>query len=538
MNKVSTYVSDKQIAWLVLLIVLILSVIIRYRFLDVPLERDEGEYAYAGQLILQGIPPYQEVYNMKLPGIYAIYALFLAILGPSLQGIHTALLITNAITIITIFLLARQFASLLCAVISAASFALLSVGQPVQGVFANAEHFVIVFAIGGLFTTFQGLATSSLLRLFSAGLLLGLGFVIKQHGFAFIALAAVYIVFDSLRRRPIQWRGLTLRSLSFAGGVVTVLSCLCFIMTWTGVFKAFWFWTFDYASTYVSQVPPGEAWPRFIRNFIPIVHAAPMLWTLVGLGFFAVVTSRIEKHYKVFLLMYAFFSVLSICPSFYFRKHYFVLLLPCASLFVGFTISVAWDFLSKGYSKKVRCGVLVLLILACFSQAIYKQRDFLFDMTPLQVSRATYWPNPFPESLAISKFIRERTSPSDRIAILGSEPQILFYSKRRSASGYIYMYPMMENHDFALQMQREFIRDVEEKNAKYLVFVNVPYSWLIRPDSHKEIFQWIRGFVHRGDLKLVGVVEVLEHESIYHWEPNVRWPAPSPFWISIFERIP
>jgi len=33
-----------------------------------------GEYAYAGQLILQGVPPYKEAYNMKLPGTYAAYA--------------------------------------------------------------------------------------------------------------------------------------------------------------------------------------------------------------------------------------------------------------------------------------------------------------------------------------------------------------------------------------------------------------------------------------------------------------------------------
>jgi hypothetical protein len=38
------------------------------------LERDEGEYAYAGQLMLQGIPPYQLAYTMKLPGPFAAYA--------------------------------------------------------------------------------------------------------------------------------------------------------------------------------------------------------------------------------------------------------------------------------------------------------------------------------------------------------------------------------------------------------------------------------------------------------------------------------
>src|SRR5665213_624499 len=56
--------------WLVILIVLLFTGFIRFRLLDMPLERDEGEYAYAGQLILQGIPPYDLAYNMKQQGIF------------------------------------------------------------------------------------------------------------------------------------------------------------------------------------------------------------------------------------------------------------------------------------------------------------------------------------------------------------------------------------------------------------------------------------------------------------------------------------
>ena len=536
MKNITKSISNERIAWCALLIVLVLAGIIRYGLLNVPFERDEGEYAYAGQLILQGIPPYQEVYNMKFPGTYAAYALFLVMFGQSHQGIHMALLIINAITIITVFFLAKHIANLLCAVISAASFALLSVSQSVQGVFANAEHFVIVFATGGLLVMLRGLATASLFRLFAAGLLLGLGFVMKQHGFAFSALAALYIVFDSLRQRPILWRGLALRLLSFAGGVLTVFGCLCLIMAWTGVFRTFWFWTFGYASAYISYVPLGQAWQGFITTFTPIVRSAPLLWILVGFGFFTFVTKGIAKHHKVFLLMYAVFSVLSICPGFYFRPHYFVLLLPCASLFVGVTISVFADFLSRFSSKKIQYGVPIFLIIICLCQSIYKQRDFIFHMTLFQVSRSTYWLNPFPESLEIADFIRKHTSPEDRIAILGSEPQIFFYSQRRSASSYIYMYPLMENHDFALQMQKDFIKDVEAINPKYLIYVGVPTSWLRRRDSHKEIFQWLDGYLQRGHLKLVGVVELWEDEAVYHWEPDVKWPVPTRFWIAIFER--
>src|SRR3954447_20963536 len=64
---------------------------IRFRLLDMPLERDEGEYAYAGQLMLQGIPPYKFAYNMKLPGTYASYAFIMAVFGQTTRGIHLGL---------------------------------------------------------------------------------------------------------------------------------------------------------------------------------------------------------------------------------------------------------------------------------------------------------------------------------------------------------------------------------------------------------------------------------------------------------------
>ena len=43
-----------------------LVVAIRIRLLGIPLERDEGEYAYAGQLILQGVPPYKLVVRQSV----------------------------------------------------------------------------------------------------------------------------------------------------------------------------------------------------------------------------------------------------------------------------------------------------------------------------------------------------------------------------------------------------------------------------------------------------------------------------------------
>src|SRR5438270_6715693 len=84
--------------------VLALSLFVRFRLRDMPLERDEGEYAYAGQLMLQGVPPYKEAYNMKLPGTYAAYAVGMAIFGQTPSGVHVTVALVNAASIVLMFL--------------------------------------------------------------------------------------------------------------------------------------------------------------------------------------------------------------------------------------------------------------------------------------------------------------------------------------------------------------------------------------------------------------------------------------------------
>src|SRR5499433_4249831 len=89
-------------------VVILLVSGIRFRLRDFPLERDEGEYAYAGQLILQGIPPYQLAYNMKLPGTYAAYALMMAVFGQTPSGIHIGVILVTSACVLLVFAIARR----------------------------------------------------------------------------------------------------------------------------------------------------------------------------------------------------------------------------------------------------------------------------------------------------------------------------------------------------------------------------------------------------------------------------------------------
>ena len=96
----------------------------------------------------------------------------------------------------------------------------------------------------------------------------------------------------------------------------------------------------------------------------------------------------------------------------------------------------------------------------------------------------------FPENAELGAFIRDTSPAGARIAVLGSEPEIYFYARRHSATGYLYAYPLVEPHKYARKMQEEMIREIESVKPEYLVFVNVKESWLAQGESQQQIFQW------------------------------------------------
>jgi hypothetical protein len=524
-----------NLSWCALLVIVLLSAGMRYGLLEVPLDRDEGEYAYAGQLILQGIPPYQQLYNMKLPGIYIMYAGVLAAFGQTHTGVHLGLLITNAATIVLLFLLAKWLIDPLAGVVAAACFAVLSVGQPVLGVFAKAEHFVILWALGGLVLMLVALDVGRPWLLFCSGLLFGISFLMKQHGVAFVALGGLYILINQLQKRARDWLHLTTRCALFTIGVAVPYGLTCLILELAGVFGKFWFWTVDYAMAYTSQVPIDHAWACFKKWSVPIGGSAPLIWSLVGLGLTALVWDKRAWRRSIFIVTFAVSSLVAICPGFYFRPHYFVMTLPAAALLAGIAISAIVNILSNVRSHVVQYGLPILLAIICLTVSVYQQRRYLFQMTPMETCRATYGLNPFPESLEIGRFIRKHTKDDERIAVIGSEPQIYFYSRRRSASGYIYMYSLMEKHGFAMQMQKEMIREIESAQPRFLIFVRINTSWLQRPESHKLLFEWFHSYQAKH-YSLVGLVDLFEDTTFYHWAPNVKWPPRSRFWIAVLKR--
>ena len=207
-----------------LILLVVLAVVVRLRLLALPLERDEGEFAYAGQLILQGIAPYKLAFNMKMPGTYADYAVLMAVFGQSATGLHLGFLFVNLGTIWLLFLLARQLLEGGAVPVCCATYVLLSLSPAVLGLEGHATHLVVIHALGGLLLLLRARRTGKAAALFLSGLLFGLAFLCKQPGLFFGVFGAALLVRDAFAARSVSWR-LCARNLAwFSLGLVVPLA--------------------------------------------------------------------------------------------------------------------------------------------------------------------------------------------------------------------------------------------------------------------------------------------------------------------------
>jgi hypothetical protein len=516
-------------------LVILLFASIRFRLRDFPLERDEGEYAYAGQLMLQSIPPYQLAYNMKFPGTYAAYAIILAIFGPTPAAVHTGILLVNAAATLLVYLLAKRLFGTVAGCVASASYALLSTSPSVMGLAGHATHFVMLFAVGSLLVLLKAIETKQLQAYFWSGLLGGLAFLMKQPGIFFPLFAGLYLIGNEWRK-PIEWRNLSQRVGMFFGGILLPFAATCLILYWAGVFKTFWFWTISYGREYASTLSVGEGIQVFWSAIPRVIGPSFLIWVIAAIGLCAFLWNRESRTHLIFVFGLFLFSFLAVCPGFYFREHYFILLLPALSILAGHAVSSARQSLSNIQGSRGLTMLPIVLFLGTFSYSLFQQRKVLFQLDPLAACREIYGSNPFPEALTIADYLKAHTSPTARIAVLGSEPEIYFYSQRHSATGYIYTYGLMEEQKYALQMQAEMIREIEASHPEYLVYVDVSSSWLARAGSPqlKNFFAWAQKYVGE-QYELVGTADILDDHTEYRWDEEAKGYQPrSLFAVQVF----
>lgn len=559
-------------SWLIVSLTILLVFAIRVRLRQMPLERDEGEYAYAGQLILHGVPPYKEAYNMKLPGTYAAYALIMAAFGQTASGIHIGVALISAASIALIFIIGRKLLDEPGGVVAAISYGLLSTSPSVLGLAGHATHFIVLPALAGTLLLLRvreqalnravnalpNRAASSpssdesknpLVRypILFAGLLFGIAFLMKQHGIFFGIFGGLYLIFshlyepqsikerrekeaadDSNGTRTIKRKELRTPSLRYGGKLPAiawsrtfrdvalfsagfafpyVLTCL---LLWAaGVLPQFTFWTITYARKYATALPQGIG-NDIVRTTLETVTGSNiLLWIIPWLGALLMAWERrLANEHRFLLVTLLLCSLGSISVGFYFRQHYFITLLPVLALLTGLAVSRALRLVRHDTTIELFLALPVFLLFGggCLL-SLGGNGALWFTMSPTEATESIYHTSLFSDAYDLAESLHAKATRDSRVAVLGSEPEIYFYSRRRSATSYIYMYPLMEKHPYAAQMQQEMIAEIENKKPAYVVYVDEPNSWLRQPASQHLLDDWWQNY-WTTNLDLIQTIDV------------------------------
>jgi hypothetical protein len=537
------------------------TILCRLRLLGIPLERDEGEYGYAGQQMLAGIPPFVSIYHVKFPGIYAVYAIIEAIFGQTTAGIHLGLLVVNILSGTILFFIGARIIGKTYGAFAVSCFFVITLSQTTSGFSANSEHFLIFFAMLGILlaliatapaTEKQEITAGSVFPfsrvlparpflIFYSGFSLGIAYTIKQQAFLFILFCLYFLFFKWIVEKPANYKRILFEFILYCVGAGLPFGITCLIFLRLGIFDKFWWWTWSYPRIYAQLIPFSQALYRFkLAFFSSSLHTG--LWTifwplcaLAAVGMVAAIRNKVRWK-TLFLSSLLLSSFIAVSIGFSFYPHYFLLAAPSVALLAAAGAeSIAGCFSSKqSHLPFINTGTLAIIIVLMF--AIYMERSYLFDLDEISIARAAYGGNPFPESVEIGNYLKNNTSTEDKIAVLGSEPQIYFYSGRKAATHYIYTYEMIADHPYAHQFQTEMIKEIQEAKPKFLLVVNINASWHARPAEHIDntIFDWLEKYAP-GNYLRTGIIE----RDFSCWDnplQNVQCKPRTDGYIAIYKR--
>jgi hypothetical protein len=482
-----------RLAWAVILLVFISF---RWTLIRIPLERDEGEYAYIAQQALQGDVPYRDAFDQKPPGVFFIYTIGMFIFGRSAEGIHFFLYVWTLVTVWLLYRLVSRFCGTGAGLLAALALSIMTAEKGVLGSSANTEVFMLLPIVASLLCLAPKEGRPKLRRIVAAGALVASACWIKQvaaTNAAFLALWLVVIHFKEMPRRNLGRLGLDAICFLTGGLLATVPIFLYFQLT--GAMKDFIYcvftYNFSYAATELST--PGIVWKRFHESFGNILLGDWPLWLALG---FALIRLTISRSWKLLGFLGGFLaaSCIGVCFSGYFRPHYFMQMLPAVAALSGFGLACLIGFARE---RKTQVAVCLLVAIVVVAAPISANRNILFAVSPEAASLELYGPTPFVFSADLGKEIETLTKPGETVLVAGTEPQIAFFARRKSATRYIFFNPLAAQYKGVLENQKHAMEEIRKAKPACIVnllgiYGNTIFNQQSEPYLLRELNQYIQ----------------------------------------------
>jgi 4-amino-4-deoxy-L-arabinose transferase-like glycosyltransferase len=563
---------QQKTTWVFLLAIFAIAAALRVPIANIPLERDEGEYAYIAQRWLDGAIPYQDSFDQKPPGVFVVYALTLLTLGGTPADIHWAATIYTFGTLTLIFFLGRRLFSP-AAGFAAGAFAAFLIGdRGVLGQAANTETFMILPLTAGFLTTLLTVERQSVRWAFVTGVCAGLAMLFKQVAATSFLFCFIYMLWRSDQR-------IRMAAATVAGGVCVVLPVVAYFYG-VGAFREFYDCVIGYNVHYSNLVPLHKYWDNFKGHTLLVLHNGWPVYGLAAVGAVAVGMRRpdflvmlavlgvllltggflfshgptpqqngpapqqittdaatvlyytvvafyiLSLAWRLFrwlkdeeersnlerrspasniplLLLWGLFGFAAVGIGGTFRHHYFLQIVPAVALLAGWCVDAIGRWLwPSGTNETPKAGLAFGVVAAALLCGVFSGHSYYsLKRSPASKSRDLYASNPFPEAITLARFLKTHTSPQDTVLVFGSEPEIYFYAHRKSATRYIFIYPLMNAFPDTLKRQNDFFREIQKNRPRYIVYVTgrlASGSFLTTPDTRRGFFDEFDAMTQRS----------------------------------------
>lgn len=475
---------------------------LRWPYLEMPLDRDEGTYLVIGKQVAGGQLPYSDVYEMKPPGLFYTYAVLAAAGAYDFVGARGYMLVIYGLNGLLLFLLLRRRGWRWGALAAQMAFYALSMDPYVHGYALLPEPLMVLSFLSGLLVLTY--ARRHLLYAVAGGFLLGWSVWIKQNmlfPLLFLGLWASYMMWirHSLSRTRVAYV-----VLGMLLGPLLTTSWIVLRSGWSDMI--YWLWTYP-AEVYTKSI----SWAKGMEYLLMFVkYSAPHTWLWVVLALIGVGVHFFLKRGawgRATPLLFLIFSFLSVSPGLRFYGHYWIILLPALAIGVG----ALWEFLDARLERHLSARqvkiVLFALLLGVGGYHIYDQREVYMQPDVERWARLSYGNNPFLEIQDIAEKLREYGRADAEVAVMGSEPQLYVYLNQVPFTPHTFITFLNKRHPRRGAMRAEFTSDVQRVQPKYVVFVNHPYSWSIADGDHRDVHAWAYRYA-KNNYRPIGLYEM------------------------------
>jgi hypothetical protein len=497
---------------------ILIVIMARMNLLSIPFERDEGSYSYIGQRLLEGEVPYKDFYEMKPPGLFYGYAAVVAIFGHTIEAMHLGFMCITLLSTLMVFLIGRSLFDIKSGAAAAAAFSLLSISKQIVGFTAQSEHILVLFAVTGFWLVLQGIQKEKWWWYLLGGIALGFAFSVKQSAVFIVVATGLFMVFNFVK--PFNIKAILVNGILMVLGFSLSLGLLFSLVAMKGSWNEMMYWVLQVPAKYVNALDSKMGMERMRSQVSVTIQEYKIYWFMGLVAVGLVWLSSLEFYKKAGLTLLFPISFLAVCPGMYFYNHYFIMLMPSVAILVGGFVYILGDVMEHKMNTSFGGGLAFSIFVLGSFFIVGKQSDYYFSPNQFQILRENYGDNPFVESKPIADKINSLSQAGDECLVLGSEPQINFYSQLKSPTRHFFQGMLSVVRDSTKEWNQELKKEVEASKPKFIVFVNHPFSWVFPRDSDQEIFKWGYSYAFQN-YDLIGVADILPGnftKPVYVWD--------------------